>query len=269
MAQTLRALVIGATGNVGRPAVELLAERGAEVRGLSRAVGDVRDPWVLARALDGVDAVLLIWPFQSAAGIGDIAAAIGGRPVAYVSSLAVRDDRPPAESGVWGEVEAALRRHGDAWTFLRASGFAANTRQWAADIRAGGTVRVPYPQAARSLIHERDIAAVAAHVLTARTPGHAGRAYALTGPAAITQAEQIRTLGSAAGRDVTVEAATHEEALAQASWAGDGAEEVLRHWASMAETPEPVTGEVERLTGAPARPFADWAEEHAAEFRGH
>jgi uncharacterized protein YbjT (DUF2867 family) len=123
---------------------------------------------------------------------------------------------------------------------------------------------VPYPGAARSLIHERDIAAVAARVLT--EPGHAGATYALTGPAALTQAEQIRILGAAAGVTVRVAAASHEEALAQASWAGDRAEAVLRYWASLADTPEPVTDDVEKLTGEPARPFAAWAAEHAAEF---
>ncbi|MFG2039911.1 NAD(P)H-binding protein [Dactylosporangium sp. NPDC048998] len=273
-----RALVVGATGNIGRHAVALLHERGVAVRGMARdparlpagiepVRGDVRDPDALGRALAGVDAALLIWPLPTADGIEAVAAAMAGeaRRVAYVSALTVRDDRPPAESGVWGEVEDAIRRTGVAWTFLRASGFAANTRQWAGNIRAGRVVRVAYPEAARSLIHERDIAEVAARVLT--EPGHAGAAYTLTGPAALTQAEQVRILAAAAGRPARVEAATPEEARAQLGWADPGwAEAILRHWASLVDSPEPVTGTVERLTGTPARSFAQWAAEHAAEF---
>jgi nucleoside-diphosphate-sugar epimerase len=37
--------------------------------------------------------------------------------------------------------------------------------------------------------------------------------------------------------------------------------------AAMATDPEPVTGTVARLTGTPAGTFADWAADHAADFR--
>jgi nucleoside-diphosphate-sugar epimerase len=43
---------------------------------------------------------------------------------------------------------------------------------WADQIRESGVVRWPYGQAARSLIHERDIAAVAVRALT--EDGHVG-----------------------------------------------------------------------------------------------
>jgi uncharacterized protein YbjT (DUF2867 family) len=46
-------------------------------------------------------------------------------------------------------------------------------------------VRWPYGAAARSLIHEDDIAAVAVHALTG--DGHAGRRYLLTGPEPVTR----------------------------------------------------------------------------------
>src|SRR5439155_19601936 len=43
-----------------------------------------------------------------------------------------------------------------------------------------------------ALIHERDIAAVAARALT--EDGHAGRTYVRTGPQVVTQEEQVRTI---------------------------------------------------------------------------
>jgi ketosteroid isomerase-like protein len=150
---------------------------------------------------------------------------------------------------------------------LRASGFATNTLQWAPAIRAGKPVRAPYLYASRSLIHEQDIADVAALAMT--SPGHDGRAYALTGPAAITQAEQVRLIGAAAGVPVSAEEASHDEARAEMlSWAKPGfADAALGYWASLVATPEPVTDTVRELTGSPARPFAQWARDHAADFR--
>jgi uncharacterized protein YbjT (DUF2867 family) len=64
---------------------------------------------------------------------------------------------------------------------------------WAPQIRAGDVVRWPYGQAARSLIHEDDVAAVAARALT--EDGHDQAAYLLSGPGALTQVEQVRTIG--------------------------------------------------------------------------
>ena len=51
------------------------------------------------------------------------------------------------------------------WAFLRAGGFAANTLGWAPQIRAESVVRWAFGRAARSLIHERDIADVAVRAL--------------------------------------------------------------------------------------------------------
>ncbi|MCA1655962.1 MAG: nuclear transport factor 2 family protein, partial [Pseudonocardiaceae bacterium] len=122
------------------------------------------------------------------------------------------------------------------------------------------------PRAARSLIHERDIAEVAVRALTEN--GHAGAAYVLTGPAALTQAEQVRVLGEVAGRPATVEEVTPEEARAQVlEWADpEYADSALTYWASLVDTPEPVTRTVEEVTGTPARTFEQWARDHVADF---
>ncbi|MEU4719578.1 hypothetical protein AB0G06_08080 [Nonomuraea dietziae] len=51
-----------------------------------------------------------------------------------------------------------------------------------------------------SPVHERDIAAVAARVLT--RDGHAGAVHELTGPHSLTQSEQARVIGEVIGRPV-------------------------------------------------------------------
>ena len=201
-------LVAGATGNVGRHIVTQLRDAGVTVRALSRdpasprlpagvtaVAGDLTSPDSLRTAAAGAAAAFLLWPFGSAQGAEAAVAALAGqvRRIVFLSASSVRDGASPAENGVWGQVEQVIERSGTEWVFLRAGGFAANTLAWADRIRAGGVVRWAYGEAARSLIHERDIADVAVRALTDRR--HAGAKYVLTGPESITQADQARTIG--------------------------------------------------------------------------
>jgi uncharacterized protein YbjT (DUF2867 family) len=263
----MKILVIGATGNIGRHVVTGLRERGHTVRTLSRSTGegDLTRPETLRGPLSDVDSVFLLWPFMNADGAQEVVDLVAehARRVVYVSAMNVADD----DSGVWGQVEAAIRRTGLAWTFLRPGGFATNTLEWADAIRAGQPVRMPSPKAARSLIHERDIADVAVLALT--EDGHTGKTYALTGPEAITQAEQVRILGEVVGKPATVEEMTPEQAReAVSAWADESyAEAALAYWASLVDNPEPVTSTVEEVTGHPARTFTQWARDHIEDYR--
>lgn len=261
-------LVTGATGNVGRHVVDGLVAAGVPVRALSRTPkpgfvrGDLREPDSLSAALDGVDAVFLLWPGPDATGAEAAVKALArnARRIVYLSAIA-------AESGFWGRIEKAVEATGVEWTFLRAGGFATNTLGWAGMIRADGVVRWPYGQAARSLIHERDLADVAVRALT--EDGHAGHRYDLTGPDLVTQADQVKQIGEAIGRDVRwaeVPSGIARQQLIEA-W-GDEAfvDGALTYWASLLRHPEPVTRTVEQLTGRPARTFRQWAHDHAADF---
>jgi uncharacterized protein YbjT (DUF2867 family) len=261
-------LVTGATGNIGRHVVAELRERGVPVKALSRfpgpdtTVADLTNAESLHSTLSDVDKVFLLWPFMSAAGIDavlDVVAQHASR-IVYVSALSAKD------GGVWADVEAAIRRTSLEWTFLRPGGFATNTLEWAPAIRAGRPARMPYPKAARSLIHEHDIADIAVLALT--EDGHAGRTYELTGPEVLTQADQARILGEVAGTKATIHELTREEARAAMTWAdGDFADQALDYWAALEHTPEPVINTYERLTGRPARTFTQWAHDHADDLR--
>jgi uncharacterized protein YbjT (DUF2867 family) len=260
-------LVTGATGNVGQHVARGLIAAGEPVRRMSRRAGpgltrgDLLDPAGLP--LDGVDKAFMLWPGPSAAGIEEAVDALTTRVrhVVYLSAIS-------AETGFWGVVEKALQASGMEWTFLRAGGFATNTLGWADMIRNDGEVRWPYGEAARSLIHERDIADVAVRALT--TDGHAGRTYELTGSAAITQIEQVHQIGTAIGRPLRWRELPREQAREQllASWGDpsfvDGA---LTYWASLVGNPEPVTDTVAEVIGSPARSFAQWAVDNAEAFR--
>ncbi|MDG4824379.1 NAD(P)H-binding protein [Asanoa sp. WMMD1127] len=276
-------LVTGGTGNIGRHLVDHLRAAGAPFRVLARrpatavkelpagtavTPGDLTDPGSLGPALATVDRVFLLWPALKSGGIDDVVGTLAGagvRQVVYVSALHVTDDNRRSV-GVWGEVEQAIVDAGLGWTFLRASGFATNTLGWAPAIRAGEPVRIPYPLAKRSLIHEADIAAVAAAALTG---DHIGRSYVLTGPAAISQADQVAAIGAAIGRPVRhVEQPPDEARAAMTAWADAAwADQALAYWAELVERPEPVTATVEEILGRPARSFERWAADHADDFR--
>ncbi|MGW4061015.1 SDR family oxidoreductase [Amycolatopsis sp. NPDC004747] len=255
-------LVTGATGHTGRHVVAGLKDAGADVRVLVRDAskapdgvdvvqGDLTDP---AKAAEGVDAVYLLWPFFTADGIERAVEPFRGKKIVYLSAMSAED------GGVWGDVEAAVEKVTGDWTFLRVTGLATNALAWAQQARTG-VVRAAYGQARRSVVHERDVADMAVEALTG---DHTKQIYLVTGPESVTQAEQARLIGEALGSPVRWEEQPPEEAKAQlSSYLGaEFAASAVDHWASLVEDPEPVSLDVPRVTGHPARPFAEWAREH-------
>lgn len=274
-------LVTGATGNTGRHVVAGLLAEGVPVRALVRradhglpdgvdaVVGDVTDPAAVEAAATGTGAAYLVWPLFTADGVRPVAEALARRAgrVVYLSAEAA-GDADPGRRGSWGAVEDAVRGSGAQWTFLRVTGLAANTRQWADRVRTG-TVRAPYGDARRSLVHERDVAAVAVRALL-DGGRHAGRAYLTTGPEALSQRDQVRLLGEAVGVDAQWEEQPAEEAVEElTALFGDPAyaREALSSWAALVEHPERVSRDVERVLGRPALAFREWARDHAGDFR--
>ena len=269
-------LVTGATGRVGRELIDQLTSQGASVRAASRdpatveprdgvtAVAlDLGDPSTVEPALAGVDAVYLMWPFYESGEAarrkaGPIADLLGRhvRRVVYMSSQTA-EEQPDS---FWAVVEQAVERRVDEWTVLRPTGFAVNTQLWADQIKRGDVVRWPFGQAARPLIHERDIAAVTVAALL--QDGHHGQRYVITGPERITQEHQVEAIGAAIGRPLRWE----ELDRAHAERELDLPREMLAAWEAFITDPEPVTDEVQRITGRPARSFASWARDHAADF---
>jgi uncharacterized protein YbjT (DUF2867 family) len=277
-------LVTGATGRTGRHVVRGLLDRGIAVRALVRhpqsadlpdemsiVEGSLEDTTAVAEAARGADAAFLLWPMAHPPQPVVTALANQVDHVVYLSAagdLARPDGHGDGEPmrGVFAEVERALRRSGASWTFVRPGGFAANALAWADQIRCGDTLRIPYPDAGRSPIHERDIAQVAVAALL--DPAMTGRAVTITGPATLTQREQVATIGAALGRELHVEAQPIEEArAAYAAIAGDDfADQALGYWAGLVDKPELVRDGVVRATGRPARPFAEWVRDHLDDF---
>jgi len=275
-------LVAGATGNVGRQVVAQLRAAGAEVRALTRypaaavvppgveAVGgDLTRPETLAGALAGVGAAFLFPVPGCGPAFVEAARKAHTRKVVLLSSNDVVDGverQGNAIAAFHAEIEQALVDSGLAWTFLRPGGFAANTLQWAPQIRATGVVAAPYADASLAPIHEADIAAVAVRALT--TDGHAGARYRLTGPAALTLAEQLAVIGDALGRELRFTEIAPEVARERMvrRLPAPIVDALLGIFAAATTRPATVLPTVEEITGRPARTFSQWVHDHRVDF---
>ncbi|WP_225102435.1 SDR family oxidoreductase [Streptomyces sp. CoH27] len=277
-------LVTGATGTVGRELVRLLpadvpvrimVRDPAKAPGVPSAAetvaGDFADPRSLARALAGVRTAFLVTTDPSGehdARFVGAARTAGVRRVVKLSAAAVLD--PEADDLItrWQRAsEELLRASGLEWTLLRPRAFMSNSLSWAASIRSERTVRALYGTSANACVDPRDVAAVAVRALTGQ--GHAGRAYTLTGPEAVTAAGQTDLLGRLLGIPLRFEELTPDAARAGLSRrCPEPVVEALLASArrQRAGAKAGVEDTVRTVTGCPARSFRQWAEDHLEAF---
>ena len=231
-------LVIGATGTVGRKLLQELRLRGQRIRAATReplATSqhiDAETDWVrfdyqseetFAPALEGVQRVFMVLPPGD--NTADIPATAFIRRMCRVNVRAVVDLSAMGAqlnpSMAVRKVELLLEDSGLRFTHLRPN--------WFMQIFAIGSLkeqvrqgklRFPADRARTSYIDARDVAATAAVALT--EPGHLGKAYTLTGPAALDHFEIAHILSEAADRTVIYESNTDDqtrEAMSQAGMA--------------------------------------------------
>ena len=279
-------LVTGATGNTGRPLVELLRTRGVPVRAMARSaapaprfgdgveefVADFDDSASIAAALEGVERAYLVTPSSERAQAQqerfvDLAADAGVRHVVKLSQFAAAADSPVRFLRYHAAVEQRLRDSGVDYTMLQPNLYFQGLLAMAATIREHGRLVAPIGNAGVSAVDVRDIAAVAAVALT--EPGHTGASYPITGPVAVTHAEIAAALSTATGRPITfldVPAADFGAALRGVlpEWQVDGLLEDYAHYARGEAAA--VSPTVPKLTGRPARGIDEFAREYAGAF---
>lgn len=277
-------LVTGATGNVGREVTAQLVSAGIGVRAFVRdprttrlpegaeiAEGDLAIPGTLERALTGIEAVFLVWPFLTSDGAPAVLATIAraARRLVYLSSSGVNEDAERQTDPInqlHADLESLIEASGLESTILRANTIASNALGWAGQIRRGDAVQGP-DMAPTAVIHQRDVAAVAVRVLT--DDRYAGTKRVLTGPQVLSRAEQVRMIGEAIGRPLRFEKVPLR--VARERMLADGRPPALvEALLASAETrphSDLVTSAVEEITGTAARTFREWATDHADDFR--
>ncbi|MFI6316483.1 NAD(P)H-binding protein [Nonomuraea sp. NPDC050556] len=213
-------VVTGATGTIGRALIEELggsalavvrrAEQGEEL-GCPYVVGDLERPESIP--LEPGDRLFLnsaLWPgfVRAHQGVIDRAADAG---VAQVVTVSVRGVTSASllGFGMHGEVDRHLKASGVPWSILAPVGFMQNL---AADVDEEGRIFGSYGRGPVGYIDARDIAAVAAALLT--RPVGADATYELTGPVAPTHDEVAAELTRALGRPVRYVDLPVEEAAA-------------------------------------------------------
>jgi uncharacterized protein YbjT (DUF2867 family) len=117
----------------------------------------------------------------------DLAAKAGVQHLVKLSQLAADEGSPVRFLRYHAAVERRIRERGIGFTFLRPSLYFQGLLALSGLIREQGLLPAPIGDGRVSAVDVRDIAAVAAVVLT--EPGHTGATYTITGPAAVTHTE--------------------------------------------------------------------------------
>lgn len=286
---TTTILVTGATGTIGSRLVKALtgkantavrvavrdAKQGAALEGgnITPVAFDWTKPETVAAALRGVDKAFLLTPFNDeSVGYGkafvDAAKTAGVKHLVKLSVVGAEQE-PGILGGRWHrEVEKHIEASGLAYTFLRPGFFADNfIGYYPPD--AEGMIYLPIGDGAVSWIDTRDIADVAAHVLT--TSGHEGQGYVLTGPEALTIAQAAASIGAASGRNVRY--VDVPESAAEGAMKGMGLPawmiQVMMelHGICKAGYASGVSDAVEKLLGRKPRTFAEFTRDYAAAWK--
>ncbi|WP_328881671.1 SDR family oxidoreductase [Streptomyces sp. NBC_00299] len=286
-------LVIGATGKIGGEVARLLVSTGSPVRALVRdpskaaaqalarqgvvpATGDLGDVASLDAAMQGVDRVFLVSAqdlrqaeLQGNAVDAALRATVGH--IVKVSGIAPSvSPGGPAEIGRqhW-QTEHRIEESGVPFTFLRPGFFMQNLLETAAPMVSKlGLLAAPMGGAPVAMVDARDIAAVAAEVLTGDS--HHDRVYDVTGPRAFGYEELAAVLADATGQRVRYVsmppgfAANVLRRQGKPDW-------YVEHLVEMAElfragAGATVSTTVRDLTGRPPRTIESFAAEHAGSF---
>jgi uncharacterized protein YbjT (DUF2867 family) len=276
-------LVIGGRSKIGGALTGELLGRGQRVRALVRTgeaagglvagaeavTGDLADEASLVTAMDGIEKVFLLSsPHPDAAGWHRHAIDAARRTQVQLlvrSSILGADRDSPAEFiNAHTACDRYLEKSGLPYAIVRPNLFLQNIPESTIpSIDASGTFYADAAEARISMVDTRDVAAVAAVVLT--EPGHAGAHYDVTGPEALSYADVAVKLSSAMGRQITYAAAPDDvvrQALLGAGldeWFANalvGLYQDYRHSGPDGYAAQ-VTGTVQHLTGRPARSLDD------------
>ena len=180
-----------------------MTERGVTVR-----AADFEQADSLAAAFAGIDRLLLVSTDTIGARLGQQRAAIAAAGAAGVQHIAYTSIPEPVPANPalvvpdHAGTEQALRDSGLAWTFLRNNLYSHMQVPGIQQAIASGRVVTNAGDGAAAYVTREDCAAAAAAVLT--QDGHAGIAYDITGPEAITAAGLAALASELGNRGVEV-----------------------------------------------------------------
>jgi uncharacterized protein YbjT (DUF2867 family) len=282
-------LVTGATGNNGSELVRELSARGvasrAFVRNRERAQviahpcveireADFDYPETITPILEGVDRLFLLIPSsenveEQQLQFVDAAKRSGVKHIVKLSQFGASLNSPGRFQRYHAVVEDYIRESGLTYTFLRPNLFMQGLLNFRSTIARRGIFFASAGNARVSAVDVRDIAAVAAQVLT--EDGHEDETYELIGPEALSHSEMASLLSSATGMtikyvDVPLDALRQFLVdLGIPKWQAEGlVEEYAIYRCGGAAQ---VTDTVFEVTGTAPRSFSEFAWNYSETFR--
>ncbi len=278
-------LITGASGNVGREVLKQIAQTGVEVRaafqssakaiaasGVEIAIIDYNQPETLLTALKGVDRVFLVGPPTAQLPVleGKAIDVIAQSDVRHVVKLSAMGGREAIFPRQHTESEDYILSSGVPHTFLRPNGFMQNIVNYSAStINSQNAFYGSEGDGRVSQIDIRDVAAVAVKALTENE--HAGKAYTLTGPEALTNAEVAQILSDGLGREIryiNLPPSEMRQALASAGvpeWNADALVDLQRLYRE--DKAASVTQDVEQILDRKPTSFAQFLPDYRYAFQ--
>lgn len=286
----MRAFVVGGRGHVGSLVAAGLAEKGADVRVLTRdaakagtlppgqtaVTGTIDSISVLKEEMSAADAVFLMFPPQDTlcfSGLNAVALAAEGRPDNVVMMTAIDVDGPLVGVGHCGGLlpaELALARTDLSYTILRPNYFFQNDERQRGNIEKG-VYGSPIGDVGLSRVDVRDIADAA---LASFETGGTGERHVVCGPEVFTGTSTAAVWSDVLGRQVDY--AGHDDMAAFERYYVEAG--LPEHWAydlcKMYEVWQRVGAinsdeqveRVSRLIGHEPRRFRTFAEELAEQW---
>jgi NAD(P)H dehydrogenase (quinone) len=301
-----RIVVTGASGNYGRAFTDALIAKGRAqdlilitrtpaklndrvTQGCEVRYGDFDKPETLQAAVMGADKMLLISGTRVGARVVqhkaaiDAAAKAGVKHIAYTSFIGIDDPANPAEvRHDHIETEQLIRASGMAWTMLRDAHYAdamilmagpgvMQSGQWISNAGAG----------LEAMVWRDDCVAAAVAVMT--SDGHEGQTYNITGPELQTFEDVTAILAEVTGKPIAFVPVDDEQQYAMFDAMGIprrpvddqtvgglpwNSDDMVTFGQAIREGYlEICSGDVEKLTGRPARSVRQMIEENVEFLR--
>jgi uncharacterized protein YbjT (DUF2867 family) len=281
-------LILGATGNTGSEVVRQLKQTNARFGVMARdpgaadklgltpdqvRVGRFDDAGSMVGAMTGIKKIYVAMPAHpdNVAWMENVLTAAKTAGVEHIVKLSGMGASADAGSEIIRThvvTDDLVKASGITYTIVQPNSFFQNLYGSLATINATGKFFMPLGQAKQSVIDIRDVAAVVVNTLT--KPGHGNQTYLLSGPEALTFAEQAAILSQVSGKPIEYVAVSQDAAEAAMKdagmdeWTASRLAEILA-WFSEGHYAQ-VTDTVKAVTGHPARSFKTFAEEFATQI---
>ena len=281
-------LITGATGQVGREAVNALVAAGTEVRVLVRSLssssmlhgvqvvqGSFEDDASLTRAFDGIDTMFLAGrdspdTVSQQRRVLTHARHVNVQHIVKLSAIGASPNSPIALMRDHHAIDEEIQAGPTNWTLLKPHLYMQNLLRLGDAFRKDGLLSAPMGQDCFPLVDTRDVGAAAATVL-GNPSAHAGESYALTGPVAHTYDEVATALSVVTGRAIAYETVPPQEFEAELLLAGtpDWRAFDLAHISSAYDCSDNVvSSDLAMLLGRRPRSLSEFLQDHRDLFTG-